>query len=178
MKFTKDKACPEVIYIEPKLFGDDRGYFFEAFHQKRFQENGINEVFVQDNQSRSSKGVLRGLHYQKNPKEQAKCVRVLEGEVFDVAVDIRKDSPQFGKWTGYRLDSESKNMLYIPKGFAHGFYVLSEFATVIYKCAGYYAPDHEVSIRYDDPDINIKWPLSANPILSEKDLDAGYLSEL
>ena len=175
MEFSKDKTCPEVVLIKPKIFGDDRGYFFESYNQQQFQDNGINEAFVQDNQSRSSKGVLRGLHYQRKPKEQAKCVRVIEGEIFDVAVDIRKESPNFGKWTGYRLNSELRNMLFIPKGFAHGFYVLSDFATVVYKCAGQYSPEHEVSIRYDDKDIGINWGLLSKPLLSSKDKSAIQL---
>ena len=145
MKFTQDKTLKDVIYIEPKRFGDDRGYFFEAYHQDKFKENGITCDFVQSNQSKSTKGVLRGLHYQKAPKAQA--VSWVEGSIFDVAVDIRTDSPTFGKWVGYELSSDRHDMLFIPESFAHGFYVLSETATVMYMCSNTYAPELKLQLN-------------------------------
>lgn len=160
---------PDVLIIEPKVFGDARGFFFESFNKKTFAAlTGLNPTFVQDNQSRSAKNVLRGLHYQiKQP--QGKLVRVAVGEVFDVAVDLRKNSPTFGKWTGTTLSAENKRLLWIPEGFAHGFLVLSETADFLYKTTDYYAPAHERCIAWNDPAIGITWPVKDKPAVSEKD---------
>lgn len=157
-----------VYIIEPKVFGDNRGYFFETYSKKDFDEAGLVYDFVQDNQSRSFKGVLRGLHFQKK-HPQAKLVRVLEGEVFDVAVDLRKGSSTYGKWVGVVLSEENKRQFMIPRGFAHGFVVLSEHATFAYKCDDFYHPEDEGGIRFDDPDVNVKWPEVGTLTLSEKD---------
>lgn len=165
-----------LLVIEPKLFGDTRGFFMETYCQSKYIEAGVNATFVQDNLSLSSMGVLRGLHFQ-NPLSQGKLVYVLQGEVFDVAVDIRKGSPFFGKWHGEILSSENRRQLWVPPGFAHGFCVLSEKALFAYKCTEEYAPTYECSIRWDDPQINIDWPVS-DPELSEKDLKAPFLSDL
>ena len=167
-------AIPEVLLIEPRVFGDERGFFFESFNKQQFQQaTGLDCDFVQDNHSRSAQHVLRGLHYQiKQP--QGKLVRVVEGEVFDVAVDVRKSSPTFGQWVGEHLSAENKKMLWVPPGFAHGFVVLSEAAQFLYKTTDYYAPDHERCIVWNDPQINISWPITAEPLLSEKD-SAGAL---
>lgn len=168
---------PEVMIIEPKVFGDERGFFFESFNQSTFQElTGVNVSFVQDNHSRSSKNVLRGLHYQIT-QAQGKLVRVIAGEVFDVAVDIRRSSPNFGKWVGVYLSAENKRQLWIPAGFAHGFVVTSDSAEFLYKTTDYWAPQHERSIRWDDAAIGVEWPLSASPILSTKDRAAALLAD-
>jgi dTDP-4-dehydrorhamnose 3,5-epimerase len=159
---------PEVLLIEPKVFGDSRGFFFESWNAREFERAGIPATFVQDNHSRSAKGVLRGLHYQLR-QPQGKLVRVTAGEIFDVAVDIRRGSPTFGKWEGARLSAESKTMLWVPIGFAHGFLVVSDFAEVLYKATEFYAPEHERCILWDDPEIGIEWPLSGAPLLSSKD---------
>jgi dTDP-4-dehydrorhamnose 3,5-epimerase len=165
-------AIPEVILFEPKVFGDHRGFFFESFNQARFEEAVGHAVsFVQDNHSKSTKGVLRGLHYQIN-QPQGKLVRVAQGEVFDVAVDIRKSSPTFGQWVGARLSAENKHQLWVPEGFAHGFVVLSETAEFLYKTTNYYAPTHERCIKWNDADVNIDWSIDFAPLLSAKD-DAG-----
>ena len=159
----------DLVIIEPKVFGDERGYFYEAYNKNTFRELGLDYDFVQDNQSFSRKGVLRGLHFQKN-YPQAKLVRVIEGEVFDVAVDLRKDSPTYGKWYGVVLSGENKKMFMIPRGFAHGFLVLSETATFSYKCDDFYHPNDEGGIIYNDPTIGVEWPkLNCEIILSEKD---------
>lgn len=160
--------------IEPKRFGDNRGYFMETYNYEDFKEAGIEDIFVQDNQSMSCRGVLRGLHYQKN-YPQGKLVRVIKGEVFDVAVDIRTGSPTFGKWHGVLLSEENKKQLYVPKGFAHGFLVLSEEAEFVYKCTDFYHPEDQEGILYNDPDIGIDWPipLGMEIILSEKDRNNG-----
>lgn len=161
----------EGLYIiEPQVFGDDRGYFMETYHARAFQEAGLGMAFVQDNQSVSRKGVLRGLHFQKK-HPQGKLVRVLDGSVFDVAVDIRKKSPTFGKWVGVTLSSENKRQFYIPEGFAHGFYVLSDKAAFAYKCTSFYDPSDEGGILWNDPDLGIQWPCGsgADVIVSEKD---------
>ena len=158
----------DVYIIEPKLFGDNRGYFMETYNEDDFKNNGLNYDFVQDNQSKSKKGVLRGLHFQKN-HPQAKLVRVLEGEVYDVAVYLRKDSPTYGKWVGVLLSSENNKMLMIPRGFAHGFVVLSETAVFAYKCDEFYHPEDEGGIMWNDPEIGIEWPYDGELILSEKD---------
>ena len=165
-------AIPEVLILEPKVFGDDRGFFFESFNARTFaQVTGVQSEFVQDNHSKSSRGVLRGLHYQIR-QPQGKLVRVVAGEVFDVAVDIRKSSPTFGQWVGERISAENKRQLWIPEGFAHGFVVLSDSAEFLYKTTDYYAPEYERSLLWNDPDIGIGWPLQGEPILSDKDAAA------
>ncbi|HAX2150306.1 TPA: dTDP-4-dehydrorhamnose 3,5-epimerase [Escherichia coli] len=164
---------PDVLIFEPKVFGDERGFFFESFNQKVFEEAvGRKVEFVQDNHSKSSKGVLRGLHYQLEPYAQGKLVRCVVGEVFDVAVDIRKWSPTFGKWVGVNLSAENKRQLWIPEGFAHGFFVLSEIAEFLYKTTNYYNPESERSIHWRDPELNISWPNTSELIISEKDKKA------
>ena len=164
-------AIPDVLLIDPMVFGDARGFFFfESFNQLRFIEaTGLDLQFVQDNHSKSAKGVLRGLHYQLPPKAQGKLVRVVAGEVFDVAVDIRKDSPTFGKWVGEILSADNKRQLWIPPGLAHGFLVLSESAEFLYKTTDYYAPGLERCIRWNDPALAIEWPIIGEPVLSGKD---------
>lgn len=162
-------TLPGVLILEPKVFGDERGFFFESFNQKTLAEQaGIDHPFVQDNHSRSARNVLRGLHYQIQ-QSQGKLVRVTAGEVFDVAVDIRKSSPTFGKWVGIRLSAENKRMMWVPPGFAHGFLVLSDYAEFLYKTTDYYAPEFERSIAWNDPDLAIDWPLDTEPQLSAKD---------
>jgi len=169
MPFTfKKLAIPEVILVEAKAFPDDRGFFFESYKESVFSSNGVDTKFVQDNFSHSVKGVLRGLHYQKNPKAQAKLVVTLRGEIFDVTVDIRKNSPTYGKWIGEILSEQNHKLLYIPDGFAHGFCVLSEEADVLYKVNNEYSPEHEKGIIWNDHDIDIAWPID-KPILHEKD---------
>lgn len=162
-------AIPDVLLFEPKVFGDERGFFLESFNQQVFEEAvGRSVSFVQDNHSRSSHGVLRGLHYQIR-QPQGKLVRVVEGEVFDVAVDVRKSSPTFGQWVGAHLSAENKRQLWVPEGFAHGFVVLSESAEFLYKTTDYYAPAHERCLAWNDPKVGIQWPLAGQPTLSEKD---------
>ena len=163
-----ETGIKDLYIIEPQIFGDNRGYFMESYNKKEFERLGLHYDFVQDNQSKSKKGVLRGLHFQKN-YPQAKFVRVLEGEVFDVAVDLRKNSKTYGKWFGVILSDENKRMFMIPRGFAHGFVVLSETATFTYKCDEFYHPEDEGGIIWDDKDINIDWPIDFEPLLSEKD---------
>lgn len=159
---------PDVFMLEPRVFGDARGFFMESYNRRTFASLGIDADFVQDNHSRSGKGVLRGLHYQiKQP--QGKLVRVIVGEVFDTAVDLRRHSPGFGKWTGMVLSAENKRMAWIPPGFAHGFYVLSDAAEFLYKTTDYYAPEFERCLLWNDPSLNIDWPLSEEPVLSAKD---------
>jgi dTDP-4-dehydrorhamnose 3,5-epimerase len=168
----------DLVVIEPNVFKDPRGYFFEAYNSEKFHKNGIETAFVQDNQSKSSYGVIRGLHYQLNPHAQTKLVRVLEGEIFDVAVDIRKGSPTFGKWFGIELSAENKKQLYIPQGFAHGFSVLSETAIVFYKCDNLYSPGSEGGIIYNDSELNIDWKVApSKAILSAKDLKNPHLKD-
>lgn len=167
---------PDVLHIEPRVFGDQRGFFMETFQAERYAEAGIPGPFVQDNLSRSQRGVLRGLHFQ-HPAGQGKLVYVLQGEVFDVAVDIRRGSPTFGRWTSAVLSGENRHQLWIPPGFAHGFYVLSETALFAYKCTEYYNPQTEGAIRWDDPAIAIDWP-DGERNLSAKDAEAPHLSEL
>ncbi len=163
-------AIPEVLLIEPKVFGDERGFFFESFNQKVFNEaTGLDINFVQDNHSKSAQNVLRGLHYQLSPRAQGKLVRVIAGEIFDVAVDIRKGSPTFGKWVAEVLSVGNKRQMWIPPGLAHGFLVLSESAEVLYKATDYYAPEYERCILWNDPDLAIAWPLEGDPVLSVKD---------
>jgi len=160
---------PDVLILEPKVFGDDRGFFYESFNAKAFEEaTGLKRTFVQDNHSKSAKNVLRGLHYQiQNP--QGKLVRVVQGEVFDVAVDLRKSSETFGQWVGVHLSSENKKQLWVPEGFAHGFVVLSESAEFLYKTTDYYAPEFECSLLWNDAAIGIKWPIEGDPKLAAKD---------
>jgi len=160
---------PEVILIEPRVFADERGYFLETYKYSEFAANGIPDIFVQDNHSRSIRGVLRGLHFQNPPKAQGKLVRVVRGAIFDVAVDIRPSSPTFGEWVGETLSEENQRMLYIPPGFAHGFLVLSAVADVTYKVTEEYAPELDSGIIWNDPTIAIPWPLESPPILSAKD---------
>lgn len=169
-------AIPGVILIEPDVFGDSRGFFMETWHAQKYAEAGLDIPFIQVNHSRSSQGVLRGLHYQLE-QPQGKLVRVSHGAVFDVAVDIRKGSPTFGQWVGYELSGENFRQLYIPPGFAHGFCVLSESADFIYKCTDFYAPEYEHCIRWNDPDIGIKWP-GDDFLVSEKDGQAALLKDL
>lgn len=160
---------PDVLMIEPRVFGDERGFFCESYNQKAFADKaGITANFVQDNHSRSVQNVLRGLHYQIQ-QSQGKLVRAIVGTVFDVAVDIRQSSPTFGKWVGYTLSAENKRQIWIPPGFAHGFFVVSEVAEVLYKATDYYAPEYERSILWNDPDLGIDWPITTEPILSTKD---------
>ena len=169
MNFIKTDI-PDVIIFEPKVFGDERGFFLESFNQKLFEEaTGLKREFVQDNHSKSSKGVLRGLHYQLPPMAQGKLVRVVQGEVFDVAVDIRKSSPTFGQWIGVLLSAENKRQLWIPEGFAHGFLTLSETAEFLYKTTNYYSPKDEGAIVWNDPDLGISWPEVGEVLVSGKD---------
>jgi dTDP-4-dehydrorhamnose 3,5-epimerase len=171
-------AVPEVLIIEPAVFGDSRGFFFESFNQKNFaQATGLDVNFVQDNHSRSAKGVLRGLHYQIE-QPQGKLVRVVRGAVFDVAVDIRKSSVTFGRWIGIELTEDNYRQVWVPPGFAHGFYVLSESADFLYKTTDYYAPDFERSLAWNDPGLAIQWPMSAaSPVVSVKDMRAPVLAD-
>lgn len=171
-----ETALPGVLIIEPKVFSDQRGYFFESSHETRFKEVGINKAFVQDNISRSSKDVLRGLHYQLE-KPQAKLVSVIRGAVFDVAVDIRHGSPTFGQWVGVELSDSNHRQLYVPEGFAHGFAVLSDVVDFHYKCSDYYHPQAEYGVHWGDPNIGIAWNISA-PILSEKDKVYPFLEQI
>ena len=168
MKVTRTEI-PDVLMIEPKVFGDERGFFFESYNERQWREaTGLEVNFIQDNHSRSLGGVLRGLHYQIS-QPQGKLVRVVSGEVFDVAVDLRKSSPSFGRWVGMHLSADNKRQLWIPGGFAHGFLVVSEAAEFLYKTTEYYAPEHERCIIWNDPDLRIQWPLEKEPVLSVKD---------
>lgn len=177
MKFIKTKI-PEVVIIEPKVFGDERGYFFESFSKKEFEKNILKTEFIQDNESKSSYGILRGLHYQLPPFAQSKLVRVVEGKVLDVAIDIRKGSPTFGKYVTEELSGENKLQLFIPRGFAHGFVVLSEKAVFAYKVDNYYTPESEGSIRFDDKELGIDWIIKHDDIkLSAKDLEVPTFQE-
>jgi dTDP-4-dehydrorhamnose 3,5-epimerase len=170
-------AIPDIFILEPKVFGDSRGFFFESFNAKDFANaTGLEVNFVQDNHSKSAKGVLRGLHYQVQ-QAQGKLVRVTQGAVFDVAVDIRKSSPTFGKWVGYELSGTNHRQLWIPQGFAHGFIVLSESADFLYKTTGYYSPVHERCIAWNDPSIGITWPQGITPLLSSKDQQGANLQQ-
>jgi len=177
MKFV-ETSLPGVIRIEPRIFSDERGFFMETWQAQRFRDAGIDVEFVQDNLSHSSKGTLRGLHYQIQ-QSQGKLVRVVSGEVFDVAVDLRKSSPNFGRWVGEILSAKDKHQLWVPPGFGHGFLVLSDTADFEYKCTDYYAPEFERAIRWDDPDIGIDWPLPSGrqPVLSAKDAAAPFLKD-
>lgn len=177
MKFV-ETSLPGVIRIEPAVHSDGRGFFMETWQARRFRDAGIDANFVQDNFSHSSKGTLRGLHYQIQ-QPQGKLVRVVSGEVFDVAVDLRKSSAKFGQWVGEILSAENKHQLWVPPGFAHGFLVLNDTAEFEYKCTDYYAPEFERAIRWDDPDIDIEWPLpiGEKPVLSEKDVAAPFFKD-
>jgi dTDP-4-dehydrorhamnose 3,5-epimerase len=169
-------AIPGVFLIEPVCFEDNRGYFMETFHQQKYKKSGIDQAFVQDNHSHSSQRVLRGLHYQlRHP--QGKLIYAVTGTIFDVAVDIRRSSPTFGKWTGAELSAENKRQIYVPQGFAHGFVVLSKSADIIYKCTDLYTPGDEYGVLWSDPEIGINWPVE-NPILSQKDLDNPALNQI
>ena len=168
----------DVMLIKPKVFGDNRGFFMESYKKSEFIENGINVDFCQDNHSKSSKSVLRGLHYQLPPKMQGKLIRCPRGKIFDVAVDIRKDSKTFGKWVGEILSEDNFHMLYIPEGFAHGFVVLSDTAELLYKATNEYSPENDRGILWNDPDININWGLDFEPILSEKDKNQPLLKNV
>lgn len=163
-------SLADVILVKPQVYGDARGFFMETYQAKRFSEAGIPDAFVQDNHSGSRQGILRGLHYQIR-QAQGKLVRVVSGEIFDVAVDLRRSSPDFGRWEGHRLSAENHHQLWIPAGFAHGFYVLSEWTEVVYKTTDYYAPEWERTLLWNDPELGIDWPLIAGaaPLLSEKD---------
>ncbi|MBV1775252.1 dTDP-4-dehydrorhamnose 3,5-epimerase [Burkholderiaceae bacterium DAT-1] len=168
---------PDVLVLDPKVFGDERGFFYESFNEKAFlKETGVTTTFVQDNHSKSAKGVLRGLHYQIQ-QPQGKLVRVIAGEVFDVAVDLRRTSPTFGKWVGEFLSANNKRQMWVPPGFAHGFLVVSDYAEFLYKTTDYWAPEFERSIAWDDPDLGIEWPLEMPPILSGKDQKAVRFNE-
>ena len=168
----------DVVLVIPKVFADERGFFMEGYKKSEFVANGIDVEFNQDNHSRSTKGVLRGLHYQAAPKGQAKLVRCVRGEIFDVAVDIRKNSPTFGKWVGEKLTEENKRMLYIPEGFAHGFAVLSDTAELLYKASNEFSKEHDRGVLWNDPEIGIEWGIDFEPILSEKDKVQPRLREI
>jgi dTDP-4-dehydrorhamnose 3,5-epimerase len=172
-------SLPEVLVLEPRVFGDERGFFFESWNQREFARLGLDAQFVQDNHSKSARGILRGLHYQTE-QVQGKLVRVVAGEVFDVAVDMRRGSPTLGRWAGALLSAANHRMMWIPPGFAHGFYVTAESAEFVYKCTDFYAPEHEVSMRWDDPLIGIEWPLVEGrpPVLSAKDASAPGFDEV
>ena len=178
MAFTfKRLSIPDVILVEPQSFSDDRGFFFESFKESDFFSNGIDKKFVQDNFSHSVNGVIRGLHFQKAPKAQAKLVTVLKGKIFDVAVDIRKNSPTYGKWVSEILSGDTHNLLYVPEGFAHGFCVISDEADVLYKVSNEYSQEHERSIIWNDPKLDIQWPIK-KPIISNKDNKLSLLENL
>jgi len=178
MLTTQATAIDGVICIIPKVFTDDRGSFFQSYHHQQYQDIGIDTLFVQDNQSYSKKGCLRGLHYQESPHAQAKLIRVLQGEIYDVAVDLKPDSPTFGQWHGQYLSSKTNDQLYIPNHCAHGFYVISDAASVLYKCDHPYHPESERSLRWDDPLLDIQWPLlpGSTPVLSAKDQKAPFFN--
>jgi dTDP-4-dehydrorhamnose 3,5-epimerase len=177
MQFEPTKI-PDVVLIKPRVFGDPRGFFLESWEERKFAAAGIKARFVQDNHSRSSRHTLRGLHWQ-SPNTQGKLVRVVNGSVFDVAVDIRRSSPTFGQWVGVTLTAENHEMLWVPEGFAHGFVVLSESADFLYRCTDFYSPANEKAIRWNDPEVGVKWPLppGAEPLLSAKDAAAGGLRD-
>ncbi|NQV23053.1 MAG: dTDP-4-dehydrorhamnose 3,5-epimerase [Rhodopirellula sp.] len=176
MKVTKTRL-PDVLVIEPRVFGDSRGFFLETFSTQRYAEVGITGPFVQDNWSHSCRGTLRGLHFQIQ-QPQGKLVHVMQGEIFDVAVDVRQDSPTFGNWVGITLSAENKRQLWIPPGFAHGFAVISETADFVYKCTDSYAPEHERTLLWNDETIGVEWPLDSEPILSEKDRNGTTFDKL
>lgn len=175
MKLTLT-SIPDLLILDPKVFEDERGFFFESYNQRIFEELGVNAQFVQDNHSRSRKGILRGLHYQIR-NAQGKLVRAVAGEIYDVAVDLRKHSPTFGKWLGFHLSAANKRQIYVAPGFAHGFLVLSDYAEVIYKTTDFYAPQHERCIVWNDPTLGIDWPIEGRPILSLKDADGASFTQ-
>jgi dTDP-4-dehydrorhamnose 3,5-epimerase len=175
LEFVKTDL-PGVVLVEPEVHGDERGFFLETYHEQRYRDGGIGERFVQDNHSRSSRGILRGLHGQ-SPQAQGKLVRVIEGEIFDVAVDVRLGSPSYGQFVSAVLSAENFRQMYVPPGMVHGFAVISEVAQVEYKCSDFYRPEQEFSVRWDDPELAIPWPIS-DPVLSEKDRDAPLLREV
>ncbi len=172
-------SIPDLILIEPKVFGDERGFFLESYHELQYAQIGIPCHFVQDNHSGSRQGILRGLHYQIR-QPQGKLVRVIAGEIFDVAVDLRKSSPTFGKWAGCTLSAHNKQQLWVPPGFAHGFYVVSDWAEVLYKTSDFYAPEHERTLLWNDPEIGVQWPLlpGTEPVLSAKDTQGKPFSQI
>jgi dTDP-4-dehydrorhamnose 3,5-epimerase len=173
-----ETPIPDLLIIEPQIFADERGYFFESFSELKFAKVGLASSYVQDNESKSHKGVIRGLHYQLAPHAQSKLIRVVRGTVFDVAVDLRKGSPTFGQWYGLEVSASKKNQLYIPKGFAHGFSVLSDYAIFSYKCDDFYKPEADRGIRFDDPELNIDWKVPKDKALvSEKDRNLPYLAD-
>jgi len=179
MPFIFNKTTIEdVILIKPKVFDDERGFFLESYKKSEFAQNGIDVDFNQDNHSKSTKGVLRGLHYQMHPKAQAKLVRCTRGKIFDVAVDIRKNSKTFGKWIGFELSEENKHILYIPVGFAHGFVVLSDEAELLYKASSEFSLEHDRGIRWNDLEINIDWNIDVTPLISDKDTKQPFLKDL
>ena len=174
-----DTGIEGLLVMEPRVFQDTRGYFFESYHREEMKDHGIDLDFIQDNQSRSTHGVIRGLHFQIEPHAQTKLVRVTEGSIYDVAVDLRRGSPSYGQWYGVELSAENFLQLLIPKGFAHGFSVLSDHATLYYKCDDYYHPQSEFGIRFDDPDLGIDWKIDpGKSIISEKDRSLPYLKQL
>jgi dTDP-4-dehydrorhamnose 3,5-epimerase len=175
----RDTGMEGLLVLEPRVFQDPRGYFFESYHRDLLKEHGIDLDFIQDNESRSIHGVIRGLHLQNEPHSQTKLVRVTEGSIYDVAVDLRRESPTFGQWYGLELSADNKLQLLIPKGFAHGFSVLSDHATLYYKCDDYYHPHSELGIRFDDPDLGIDWKIDpGKAIISEKDRSLPYMKQL
>ena len=175
MKVT-ETAIPGVLLLTPRVFEDERGFFLESYNRRRYEEIGLDMTFVQDNHSKSVRNVLRGLHYQIR-QIQGKLVRVIAGEIFDVAVDLRRDSPTLGKWVGATLSAANRQILWVPPGFAHGFLTLTDSAEVLYKTTDYYAPAHERCVRWDDPQLAIRWPLRGEPLLSPKDIEGAALSE-
>jgi dTDP-4-dehydrorhamnose 3,5-epimerase len=179
MSFTfKKTEIENLILIAPKVFEDSRGFFMETYKQSDFANAGITEEFIQDNHSKSTKGVLRGLHYQLKPKSQAKLIRCIKGKIFDVAVDIRKKSDTFGKWQGFELSEENKNVLFIPEGFSHGFVVLSDEAEIMYKTSNEFCPELDRGIRWNDPDLNVGWGIDFEPIISDKDSKQPFFRDL
>ena len=179
MPFVFEKLeIPDVLLVKPKVFGDSRGFFMETYKKSEFVQNGIDIDFIQDNHSKSTKGVLRGLHYQAYPKVQPKLVRCIKGKIFDVAVDIRPQSKTFGKWCGSVLSDENKAMIFIPGGFAHGFVVLSDEVEIVYKAGEEYSPEHDRGILWNDPDIGVNWNIDFEPILSEKDKKQPRLKDI
>ncbi|MDD3237533.1 MAG: dTDP-4-dehydrorhamnose 3,5-epimerase [Candidatus Gastranaerophilales bacterium] len=174
----KKLKIEDIVLIEPKVFGDNRGFFMETYKKSDFVENGIKDAFNQDNHSKSTKGVLRGLHYQKGAFSQSKIIRCVKGAILDVAVDLRKDSKTFTKWVAEELSEENKNMLYIPQGFAHGFVALTEEVEILYKASGEYSPENDRGVRWNDPDINVKWGIEFEPLISEKDSKQPYLKDI
>lgn len=175
----RETGIEGLLILEPRVFKDPRGYFFESYHREMLRDHGIDHEFIQDNQSRSTHGVIRGLHFQRLPHAQTKLVRVTEGSIFDVAVDIRRESPTYGQWFGVELSAENFLQLLIPKGFAHGFSVLSDHATLYYKCDDYYHPENESGIRYNDPDLGIDWKVDPDKaIISEKDRNLPLMKHL